>query len=155
MCPLQVCVVCGEPRRRITETVNAIGVAVGRRSWRNNTEGKHTGDIVHSISSAPTADVRTLGWTDCGHDNYRPGHVLDPFGGSGSTAVAAALSGRDATLIDLDRRNVDLCRKRLRETLGVISETVDGDTTTWVVRADLPGLKGEHPDQQSLFEVPA
>jgi DNA modification methylase len=59
--------------------------------------------------------------------------VLDPFGGSGTTAVAAALEGRDATLIDLDRRNVDLVRRRLAENVRIISEVHDGDTVTWTV----------------------
>jgi hypothetical protein len=72
-------------------------------------------------------------WTDCGHDAYRPGHVLDPFGGSGTTAVAAALEGRDATLIDLDRRNIDLVRRRLAENVRIVSEVHDGDTVTWTV----------------------
>jgi tRNA G26 N,N-dimethylase Trm1 len=79
------------------------------------------------------ADNVTLGFTDCGHDAYRPGMVLDPFGGSGTTAVAAALEGRDATLIDLDRRNVDLVRRRLAENVRIISEHHDGDTVTWTV----------------------
>jgi 16S rRNA G966 N2-methylase RsmD len=64
------------------------------------------------------------------------GHVLDPFGGSGTTPVAAALEGRDATLIDLDPRNVALVDKRLRETLRVLSCDRDGDTTTWTVEPE-------------------
>jgi DNA modification methylase len=153
MCPLQVCQVCGEPRRRIVGEAEYVsnGKVVEPHVLQSGiaTAGAHS----NKLDGNTTRVAPTLGWTDCGHDdNYRPGHVLDPFGGSGTTAVAAALCGRDATLIDLDSRNLDLCRKRLRETVGVLSETVDGDTTTWTVRADLPGLKGEHPDQQSLFE---
>lgn len=44
----------------------------------------------------------------------RPGDlVLDPFSGSGSTLVAAALSGRRCLGIDLEARYVDLARRRL------------------------------------------
>ena len=58
-----------------------------------------------------------------GHNQYRPGHVLDCFGGSGTTAVAAALEARDCTLIDLDPRNVELVDRRLRETVRVLEMT--------------------------------
>lgn len=35
-----------------------------------------------------------IGFSDCGHDNYRPGVVLDPFG-TGVTAEVASAVGRD------------------------------------------------------------
>jgi hypothetical protein len=46
-------------------------------------------------------------------DTWRPGVVLDPFGGSGTTADVATSLGRDAVLIDLDARNVELARDRV------------------------------------------
>lgn len=42
----------------------------------------------------------TTGWTDCGHDAYRAGVVLDPFSGSGTTGLAAARHGRRYVGID-------------------------------------------------------
>lgn len=116
MCPLRVCTVCGKPSERIAETTNAIGEAVGRKSWRNDPENigaGHTGTITRSISSAPTAERITTGWTDCGHDAWRTGIVLDPFAGSGTTLEAAQAVGRHAIGIDLDERNADLARERV------------------------------------------
>jgi hypothetical protein len=55
----------------------------------------------------------TLGFTDCGHDDYRPGRVLDPFAGSGTTLAVATGHGHDAIGIDLDARNLDLARERV------------------------------------------
>ena len=55
----------------------------------------------------------TLGWTDCGHDDWRPGIVLDPFAGSGTTLAVAVGHGRNAIGIDLDERNVELARERV------------------------------------------
>ncbi|HLH45670.1 MAG TPA: DNA methyltransferase, partial [Acidimicrobiales bacterium] len=38
---------------------------------------------------------------------------LDPFAGSGTTGQVACQLGRDAILVDLDERNVELARKRI------------------------------------------
>lgn len=43
-----------------------------------------------------------VGWTDCGCDGpFRPGVVLDPFMGTGSTLRAASAAGRSAVGVDL------------------------------------------------------
>lgn len=52
-------------------------------------------------------------WTDCGHDTWRRGVVLDPFAGTGTTLAVAEGHGRDSIGIDLDRRNADLARERV------------------------------------------
>ena len=68
-----------------------------------------------------TSATTTVGWTDCGHDAWRTGVVLDPFGGSGTTAEAAQAVGRHAVLIDIDERNADLARERVGMFLEVIA----------------------------------
>lgn len=45
--------------------------------------------------------------------HWRPGLVLDPFGGSGTTGSVANGHGRDAILIDLNPENLELARQRL------------------------------------------
>ena len=110
MSPQRVCTLCGKPSERITsspeyvrngetcapDVANFTGLQ-GRRAAAG-----------HSIRTS-----ETLGWTDCGHDQWRFGHILDPFGGSGTTAVAATGLGRDCTLIDIDARNADLASERV------------------------------------------
>ncbi len=52
-------------------------------------------------------------------NSSRPGDVvLDPFGGSGSTLIAAEKSGRQARLIELDPKYVDVIVRRWQEYAG-------------------------------------
>lgn len=112
MCPEKVCRVCGEPSRRISENSYTFrGEAFeSPKSWdgerlTQNAIGIRKGDIL--------THTATLGFTDCGHDDWRPGVVLDPFGGSGTTALVATGHGRDCILIDLDERNYELALQRV------------------------------------------
>ena len=43
--------------------------------------------------------------------------VLDPFGGSGTTAIAAILEGRRCILIEKDARYVEIARQRVAKAL--------------------------------------
>ena len=52
-------------------------------------------------------------------NSSRPGDsVLDPFGGSGTTLIAAEKSGRTARLIELDPKYVDVIVRRWQEWSG-------------------------------------
>jgi len=44
--------------------------------------------------------------------------VLDPFGGSGTTLIAAERTGRRAQLIELDPKYVDVIVERWQESTG-------------------------------------
>jgi DNA modification methylase len=44
--------------------------------------------------------------------------VLDPFGGSGSTLIAAEKTGRQARLVELDPRYCDVIVRRWQEFAG-------------------------------------
>lgn len=52
--------------------------------------------------------------------------VLDPFGGSGTTLIAAETTGRRAALLELDPKYVDVIVRRWQEFTGqeaVLAET--------------------------------
>ena len=52
-------------------------------------------------------------------NSSRPGNVvLDPFGGSGTTLIAAEKAGRLARLIELDPRYVDVIVRRWQDWTG-------------------------------------
>lgn len=119
MCPMQVCTTCGEPRRRMTAmTAMTADYALLREEIKAQPEPgkdmtKGLGYDKRGTGSRVSADYDTLGFTDCGHGSWRNGIVLDPFGGSGTTAQVATGLGRDALLIDIDERNADLARERV------------------------------------------
>ncbi len=50
------------------------------------------------------------------------GKVLDPFCGSGTTLVAAAITGREAMGIDISKQAISICQKRLREISNTTSD---------------------------------
>jgi hypothetical protein len=107
MCPPRVCTTCGQPSRRIAEARNGVG-----KGFRRTREpGK---ERAHSTTDTPDLAVReTIGWTDCGHKAWRPGIVLDPYSGTGTTLAVATGHGAIGIGIDLDERNVELARDRI------------------------------------------
>lgn len=128
MCPRRVCTTCGQPSRRIVDAgpspyTGQPGVAERRRNGR--TKGPlglgATGIARHGDEHRRAT---TLGWSDCGHDTWRPGLVLDPFAGSGTTLAVVIGMGRDAIGVDLDERNAQLAADRA----GMFLETDYGRT---------------------------
>jgi DNA modification methylase len=121
MCPDHVCRTCGEPRRRLVESCRVLsdGSTATTDFMGSRDGGVNQKNAV--IKNWHHTERKTLGWTDCGHDDYRRGIVLDPFAGSGTTLAVATGLGRDAIGIDLDARNADLARERVGMLLEVAS----------------------------------
>lgn len=119
MCPERVCRTCGKPSERIVGEVEYVPSATNRggvlkRDAKRVAEGAN--QWVGEGGAGAASVVRhapTVGWSDCGHDDWRPGVVLDPFAGSGTTLAVATGLGRAAIGIDLDERNLDLARERV------------------------------------------
>jgi hypothetical protein len=120
MCPRKVCRTCGKPSERITvdtaeyESLKDSGFGVDDDPRRNGKrgDGRAPASLRSQGRGGLTRMSDTVGWTDCGHGDWRNGVVLDPFAGSGTTLAVATGHGRDAIGIDLDPRNADLARQR-------------------------------------------
>jgi DNA modification methylase len=50
------------------------------------------------------------------------GLVLDPFGGSGTTGIVAAQNNRNAVLIELNQKYIDIAKKRIDKELGLFNK---------------------------------
>jgi hypothetical protein len=100
-CPEQVCRTCGKPRRRILD--HEIHT-VHKKSYSaadTGAVGRHRGGVEGRAGGFYEGSTESLGWTDCGHDAYRPGVVMDPFAGSGTTMFVARNHGRHSIGIEL------------------------------------------------------
>jgi site-specific DNA-methyltransferase (adenine-specific) len=68
----------------------------------------------------PVEMMRALIRNSC----QRSGVVLDPFGGSGTTLIAAEQEGRRAYLLELDPAYCDVVRRRFEQVTGKAGEKV-------------------------------
>ena len=118
MCPAKVCTVCGAPSERIVEPMQW-----DRKEHPLEKDGINADGL--GSHGDRCANPTTLGFTDCGHDSWRPGVVLDPFAGSGTTLVVATGQGRDAIGIDIDSRNADLALDRVGPLLLTVEHLAD------------------------------
>ena len=107
MCPQRVCLVCGEPSRRIVDVEGLSG-----RCFLGKSPDPGVG-LQGERPPMPDITRTTIGWSTCGHDAWRNGIVLDPFAGSGTTLAVATGLGRDAVGFDLDERNAALAMERV------------------------------------------
>ena len=148
-CPREVCVCCGEPRRRIVRrtaeldvvrpqakramelakekgltaahiaAIQATGISDAGKAMRIQTGTGRNSESVKRLAAEAKAALGgyfreftfakrvTDGWTTCNCQQFRPGIVLDPFMGTGTTLRAAHLAGRSGIGIDLAQEFAD------------------------------------------------
>jgi hypothetical protein len=73
----------------------------------------------------------TLGWEPAPAPDWRPGVVLDPFCGSGTSGEVALKLGRSFLGIDLYKEYADMTIQRCKETL----QCMQLDPWAWIVQA--------------------
>jgi len=108
-CPSLVCAVCGKPYVRVTRRTP---MKIRRTEW-----GDHAGNRTASSGTMLEPNhVEDLGLTPaCACDNgTKRGIVLDPFMGSGRTAITALRLNRDYIGVDLNPEYVAMARDAVR-----------------------------------------
>lgn len=107
------CPECRKPLERVTEKTKLTRERPNEYVKRTGEEG--TGNSCSNTVAG--VDVKTIGWRfACKCES--PGEpvpclVLDPFGGSGTTAAVAKTLGHDAILCELNPEYVTLARERI------------------------------------------
>jgi DNA modification methylase len=113
MTPRRVCTTCGTPSRRVVEAERLVDGATSDAPIQHPGRSSNGGGEYTKNHGTYGRQTTTLGWSECGHGTWRPGHVLDPFAGTGTTLAVATGHGRTATGIDIDPRNAELAQQRL------------------------------------------
>jgi DNA modification methylase len=96
--------------------------------WEYGGQNVLNGTSKSKLSVHPTAKPVALvadAIRDCSHRN---GVILDCFGGSGTTLIAAETTGRSARLIELDPRYVDVTIRRWQNVTGRTAVKADKAT---------------------------
>jgi len=109
------CSVCGAPYARILDRFVGEYRNERRADGTGYTNRRSKGDI---FAQSTSTVLKTVGWAPtCEHKDAEvvPAVVLDPFGGSGTTALVANRLGRDAISIEINPEYVEIQRKRLME----------------------------------------
>ena len=107
------CARCGAQQVRVVERESRQHQAYWVGSNRGNGVASGGGHV--GRTGEWSADTRTVGWQpSCTHTDARvkPAHVLDIFGGSGTTGAVAEKMGRDWTLIELSEAYVKIAERR-------------------------------------------
>jgi len=117
-CPLQICNKCGKPRVRVSVAKyihagqkNPLSKMLSKEARRS---GSFSGPAAMKFGRA-FGQHYTKGWTDClCNAGWHKGIVLDPFMGSGTTAVVALKLGRDYLGIEINPEYVKMANDRIK-----------------------------------------
>ncbi len=119
-CPEFVCRKCGRPREKLFKDME-VGKSVSNTKY--DTENSTAGRLAQrrqayrkmGFENPPMPEF--IGYSDCGCGvGFQPGIVLDPFIGSGTTAIVARNLGMDFIGIELNPKYVAIAEKRINET---------------------------------------
>lgn len=112
VCPTQVCKKCGKPRERILQENGMVSVGHGGGV-------KPTADMLQlsetsSLRTNLKKKYETVGWSDCGCGiGFEDGIILDPFMGSGTTALTARRNHRRYVGIEINSKDIPMIEERL------------------------------------------
>jgi DNA modification methylase len=102
--PSGICTACGEGRRCVVDRADV-------PHWKGGTKGARNGERGERALEPRTNTVVSLTGEACACPDAsaptRPAVVLDPFGGTGTTALVAAALGRHGISVDM---SADYCR---------------------------------------------
>lgn len=118
------CPHCGAQWARIVESAALTRERPNDLTKRTGEEG--TGN--HCPNRVAGVESKTLGWKptcDCPDHEPIPARVLDPFLGSGTTAIQAVRMGRDAIGCELNPDYIEMTRRRLNDAVGFLADVTE------------------------------
>ena len=125
-CPEKVCVECDTPYERKMEVIEVepkkhTNISDNRKEFDSLMGGGGTSFKGHSVHFkkdgtpvvTPKKDLGFKKECQCQTNETKAGTVLDPFGGSGTTAEVANKHNRNAVLIELNEEYIEMMKARL------------------------------------------
>lgn len=129
-CPQWICKKCGKARERIIEEEHRPNKPTASPFAKTNQD--LTGKINRASFYKDYRHKEFIGWTDCGcNAGWKPGIVLDPFMGAGTTAVVAQRLGRNWVGIELNPEYVEMAYKRIKKELGLFNYLEEYKNVEW------------------------
>ena len=142
-CPEFVCVKCGQPRVKVYQDTGE-KIVQGGKSIKYNSSGLNLSPT-SSILTKEVKEQKFTGYTDCGcssiadlsdssdcklknksnANQYKPGIVLDPFGGRGTTGIVANKLNRDFIMIDIKEEYNKMAKKNTHNLFTVEASDTD------------------------------
>ena len=129
-CPEKICVECNEPYQSKIEIKRTPRWELPKDDPRHrpkkyeNAHDKLNGSTRHSITETKVLGLEKQ--CDCKTNETKAGTVLDPFAGSGTTGIVAAIKNRNAVLCELNKEYIDLAVKRINESVGLFVDIKKG-----------------------------
>ncbi len=120
-CPEMICKKCGVVREKVFEAGELVSSCEGQplaKKPRSNPANKLKKAELEKDEwgALPRRERKEIGLTDCNcNADFEGGIVLDPFMGSGTTAVVARRLGRRYVGIELNSEYIKLAEERLRK----------------------------------------
>lgn len=115
-CPKKICTKCGTP-----VAYNLSCICEGESDYNGNALKDYENHSAQNPSESKKRALKSMVpkmWTEilCDCDaGFNPGVILDPFMGSGTTALAALQEGVNYIGIELFKENIELADQRIRE----------------------------------------
>jgi len=116
-CPRYVCKKCGKAREKTYKQIKHKPIEIyngqAKKDYQN-AKAQNPSDTKRRVLESMRTENKVIGLTDCGcNAGFEPGVVLDPFIGSGTTAVVAKSLGRNYIGIELNPDYIKLAEQRL------------------------------------------
>ena len=116
-CPEKICVDCGKPYKRVMQKPKQLEV---ERNKRSGLDDRKVGGVLDKYNREnPPKDLGMQKQCDCKTNETKPGTVLDPFGGSGTTGIVANNHNKNAILIELNKEYIEIATERLNKECGM------------------------------------
>ena len=110
-CPEKMCVDCGKPYERVMQKPKQLEV---ERNKRSGLDDRKVGGVLDKYNREnPPIDLGMQKQCDCETNGTKPGIVLDPFAGSGTTAEVSNAHERDTVLCELSDDYIKIAVRRL------------------------------------------